>query len=113
MTKSNIDKYGIGQRDGTSFMMTKKEADKLIESTNGDKRLLEDALGLPVNFLEVNELVKVNVPKPREANIRMPSGNEAGANDLWIPGGKLPDGNLEAVIDVGNIPSSGYTVSPL
>jgi hypothetical protein len=33
----------------------------------------------------------------------MPSGNETGANDLWIPGGRLPDGNLEAVIDVGDI----------
>jgi hypothetical protein len=31
----------------------------------------------------------------------MPSGNEAGVNDFWIPGGKLPNGNSEAVLDLG------------
>lgn len=28
----------------------------------------------------------------------MPCGNEFGANSLWLPGGKLPEGNLEAII---------------
>lgn len=31
--------------------------------------------------------------------LRMPSGNESGVNELWLPGGKLPNGKLEAVID--------------
>lgn len=43
----------------------------------------------------------------------MPSGNEAGANEFWIPGGKLPTGNLEAVIDADNISPSQYTVTPI
>ena len=28
----------------------------------------------------------------------MPSGNEFGTNKQWIPGGKLPKGNNEAII---------------
>ncbi|WP_431802057.1 hypothetical protein [Microbacterium sp. bgisy203] len=32
--------------------------------------------------------------------LRIPTGNEAGANDHWIPGGYLPTGIREAVIDV-------------
>lgn len=33
----------------------------------------------------------------------MPSGNEAGANVNWIPGGKLPTGLNEAVIKTENM----------
>ena len=113
MTKTNLDKYGIGQRDGTSFVMNKLEADQLLASTNGNARAMEDALGLPENFLDGNQLVRVDIPNPRELNLRIPSGNEAGANDLWIPGGRLPDGNLEAVIDVGNISPKRYWWEPL
>ena len=32
----------------------------------------------------------------------MPTGNESGANDLWLPGGKLPKGYSEAVMDAVN-----------
>lgn len=32
-------------------------------------------------------------------NLRLPSGNEVGVNDLWLSGGKLPNGKLEAVTD--------------
>ena len=34
-----------------------------------------------------------------DLNMRMPSGNEAGANDQWLSGGYLPSGQNEAVID--------------
>jgi hypothetical protein len=36
----------------------------------------------------------------------MPSGNEAGANELWLPGGLLPKGYKEAVIN--RIPKGKY-----
>lgn len=113
MTRANLDKYGIGQRDGTSFVMPKHEADALLARTQGDPRALEEALGLPEGFLEGNELVRVDIPDPRELNLRIPSGNEAGANDQWIPGGKLPTGNSEAVIDAKGIPDDRYSVSPV
>lgn len=39
--------------------------------------------------------------------------NEAGANALWIPEGKLPNGNLEGVIDAGNISIDSFKTTPL
>ncbi|BCQ26028.1 hypothetical protein NK8_42120 [Caballeronia sp. NK8] len=113
VSKSNLEKYGPAQRDGTSFVMTKQQADTLLQSTGGDARAMEEALGLPDGFLDSNELVRVDIPDPRDIGLRIPSGNEAGANDLWIPGGKLPTGNLEGVVDLGNVSAERYSVSPL
>ncbi|ORV78880.1 hypothetical protein [Mycobacteroides immunogenum] len=113
MPESNLDKYGIAQRDGTSFVMPKGEADSLIGSTQGNPRLMEKALGLPDGYLDSNKLVRVDVPDPGKYELRMPSGNEAGANEQWIPGGKLPDGASEAIIDGGRIPSGGYNVTEI
>jgi hypothetical protein len=111
MPDSNLDKYGIAQRDGTSFVMPKSEADALVESTHGDPRAMEKALGLPDGFLDSNKIVRIDIDHPDNYDLRIPSGNEAGANDQWIPGGKLPDGASEAVIDGGNVPRPGYSVT--
>lgn len=111
--KSGLDKYGPGQVDGTSFVMPKAEADRLLAEAAGDPRALERALGLPEGQLDGNTLMRVDFDKPAELDLRMPSGNEAGANEHWIPGGRLPNGNSEAVIDVGGLPSSRYTATPV
>ena len=113
MTRNNLEKYGIGQRDGTSFVMPKAEADMLIENSGGNRASMENALGLPTGFLDGNELVRVDIPNPRNNNLRIPSGKEAGANELWIPGGKLPDGSSEAVIDAGQLKPKDYNLVPL
>ncbi|GLQ87153.1 DUF6861 domain-containing protein [Dyella flagellata] len=113
MLKKNLDKYGPAQTDGTSFLMTRQQADDLLQSTGGDPAAMEDALGLPSGSLSSNQLVRVDVPNPRQFNLRIPSGNEAGANDQWIPGGKLPTGNLEAVLDLGGVPASSYNETPI
>lgn len=113
MTQTNLEKYGIAQRDGTSFIMPGHEATELLAKTAGDKRALEQALGLPENFLDTNALVRVDIPDPKQLNLRIPSGNEAGANEFWIPGGKLPDGNSEAVIDAAGISAKMFSTSPL
>jgi hypothetical protein len=88
MTEGNLNKYGIGQKDGTSFVMPKAEADALLASTKGEPRAMERALGLPDGFLDNNRLVRVDISNPQGSGLRVPSGNEAGANELWIPGGK-------------------------
>jgi hypothetical protein len=31
----------------------------------------------------------------------------------WIPGGVLPEGNLEAVIDLGGAPRSSWITTPV
>jgi hypothetical protein len=37
----------------------------------------------------------------------MPTGRESGANELWLPGGRLPTGQREAVVDA--IPGGQFT----
>ena len=113
MTKANLEKYGPGQRDGTSFVMPSQEADALMAMADGDPLALADSLGLPREMLDGNQLVRVDFSGPQELGLRIPSGNEAGANDLWLAGGKLPGGSSEAVIDVGDIPASRYTSKPV
>ncbi|CAJ1586154.1 hypothetical protein [[Mycobacterium] wendilense] len=113
MPEDNLSRYGIGQRDGTSFVMTGADADHLVRTASGDPRAMEKALGLPVGFLDENAIVRIDIPDPGRYNLRMPSGNEAGANDQWIPGGYLPDGLPEAVIDCAAVPPEQYLVTPI
>lgn len=113
MPKSNLEKYGIAQRDGTSFVMPDSEADAMIAATQGDLRAVERELGLPDGFLDSNEMVRIDIAAPKEFGLRMPSGNEAGANEQWIPGGYLPNGASEAVVDGGIVPPEGYTVTEI
>ncbi|WP_277831156.1 WXG100-like domain-containing protein [Speluncibacter jeojiensis] len=113
MPQSNLEKYGIAQRDGTSFVMPKTEADTLTNLARDNPRLMEQELGLPEGFLDSNNIVRVDIPTPGDYNLRIPSGNEAGANDQWIPGGLLPNGASEAVIDGGRIGTGEYSVTSL
>ncbi|BBX47934.1 outer membrane channel protein/necrotizing toxin glycohydrolase CpnT [Mycobacterium cookii] len=108
MPESNLAKYGIAQQDGTSFVMPRSEADALISATHGDPRAVEEALGLAEGFLDSNNIVRIDIDHPDQFNLRVPSGNEAGANEQWIPGGKLPNGASEAVVDGGKIPEPDY-----
>lgn len=103
-SKAPIDTEGVGL--GT-FVMPKSLADDVIKKANGDVRKLEDLLGLNPGDLGTNP-VRVDIADPK--NIRMPSGNEAGAwPGYWTPGGYTkPGGVMEAVIDP--VPKSDYVV---
>lgn len=109
MTSDNLARYGPAQRDGTSFVMPSNEADQLLQSSGGDKTALANALGINPEQLNGSDLVRVDFQDPNSLGLRIPSGNEAGANDQWIPGGRLPDGSLEAVIDPKG--SASYTTT--
>ena len=113
MTESNFNKYGIGQIDNTAFVMTKTQADELVSAANGNARAMENALGLPEGFLDNSNLVRVDIPNPHKAGLQIPSGNEAGANSQWLPGGFLPDGKIEGVIDTGRLGAGDFSVSPV
>ena len=62
--------------------------------------------GIPAGVWKNKDIVRIDIPNPKELNARIPSGNEGGANELWQPGGKLPQGYLENVID--QIPQGKY-----
>ena len=107
--KESLDKYGrsmIGRPDG-QFVMSKIEMDDLLLKAGGNLSVIEKELGIPFGLWKNKELVRINISKPRELNLRIPSGNESGANNLWLPGGKLPKGYNEAVIN--QIPAGKYT----
>lgn len=114
-TEGNLNKYGLGQRDGTTFVGTRGDTDKMLAEAAGDPRKLEQALGLPQGQLEQDKLVRVDFDKKAvdDLGIRMPSGREAGANDQWLPGGFLADGKNEAVIDGVNALPEHYTKTVL
>lgn len=112
--KDALDRYGrdsLGMPDNTQFVMTKGEMDDLLAKANGDMSVVEKELGVPPGSWQGQEMVRIDVPGPRDLNLRMPSGNEKGANELWIPGGHLPTGLDEAIID--NIPKGSYSEGPL
>lgn len=104
-----LGKFGrtiLGRNDG-QFVMCKKEMDDLISNSNGEITFIEIELGIPSGLWNNIELIRIDIPKPKRLHIRMPSGNEIGANELWIPGGKLPNGFSESVIDP--IPQGQYS----
>lgn len=113
MSEENYQRYGIAQRDGTTFVMPRDQADALLFNTKGNTNSLELSLGLDAGLLDTNNLLRIDIPKPAEFNLRIPSGNEAGANSHWIPGGKLPNGDSEAIINGRDVPSSDYQVNPV
>ena len=62
MLEENLDKYGIGQRDGTTFVFLTSEIDSLI--TKGDFAAVEGALGLPDGYFKDFHVIRVDIRDP-------------------------------------------------
>ena len=88
--------------------MPKSVADKLIKEANGDVKVLERLLSLEPGTLGANP-VRVDISSP--SGLRIPSGNELGANSQWIPGGATAGGIPEATIDPA--PPGTYVTTPI
>lgn len=100
----NLANYGPGNR-GSTFVFPTSELQQIVTETGGDARALAVRLGMdPDYYIGADNLpvaVEIRNFDPSElSNIRMPSGNEGGANPQWIPGGYLPTFDPEAVIDI-------------
>jgi hypothetical protein len=85
----------VGPPAGT-FVMPSSVADSIIAQAGGNVNKLEQLLGLPAGSLGTNP-VRVDISAP--SGLRMPSGNEPGANSQWLPGGYTSGGIPEAVVD--------------
>ena len=81
----------VGPPGGT-FVLPKSQADNLIAQAGGDVNKLEDLLGLNRGDLGTSPY-RINIDNP--SGLRMPDGNEPGANVNWIPGGKTSGGIMK------------------
>ena len=84
--------------DNSLFVMPKKYCDDIILKANGNISIIEKELGFPEGyFSDGGGLVRIDANTTAELQLRMPSGNETGANKLWIPGGNTSGGVPEAI----------------
>ncbi|NQM14030.1 hypothetical protein HO422_07980 [Streptococcus suis] len=94
----------VGGKDGTSFWLSKEHADIIQDVAKGDNRLYETLLGFDEGDLGDGPLYRLDVSPEvvAEKGISIPSGNEAGANEWWRPGGRtypgdMPEGVMEGI----------------
>ncbi|MBA3603817.1 MAG: hypothetical protein H0W50_09310 [Parachlamydiaceae bacterium] len=85
----------IGPPSGT-FVLPKKFADELIEKSQGKVEELEKLLGLTPGYLG-KKPYRIDVASP--SGLRVPNGNELGANEFWLPGGFTSGGVPEATVN--------------
>ena len=97
----------IGPPGGT-FIMPRLLLDELLANSGGNLRKLEDELGLKPGTLP-DDCVRIDIPSC--PGLRVPSGNEVGANSDWLPGGFTAGGIPEAVVD--QVRPGSYTLSIL
>ena len=86
--------------DNTLFVMPTKYADKVIKNSNGNINYIEEKLGFPKGYFKYGGgLVRIDIEDLSDLDLRLPSGNETGANPLWIPGGETSGGVPEAILN--------------
>ena len=107
-----LTRKSIGREDGTCFVMPKSVCDDIAKAAKGDLAVYEQTLGFePGYFRGHGGLVRIDVIDVADLHVRIPSGNEAGANAYWMPGGYTSGGVPEAVSDL--IPKSRIIVTRL
>ncbi|MBU3102433.1 MULTISPECIES: hypothetical protein [Clostridium] len=90
----------IGCPDNTQFIAPKDFMDKIDNTAKGDISVYEKKLGFDDgHFSSQGGLVRFDIKNPNDINLRIPSGNELGANEHWIPGGYTDGGTAEAITD--------------
>ncbi len=98
--------------DNSLFVLPKSLCDQISTSANGNISVWEKVLGFDDGyFANGGGLVRIDVDNIDDLHIRIPSGNEYGANSHWLPGG-FTDGNVpEAITDT--IPLSNAEITHL
>lgn len=111
--KKDFDRYGIGKPDAgkSEFVSTKSEIDEILKLPISEQ---SKKLSIPIEQLQGGQVLRIDFKLSNKYKVEMPSGNEFGTNELWLPGGELPDGNLEAIIKTeGMIKEVDYTVKTI
>lgn len=113
VTKENYERYGIGKPDvgKTEFVGRKSEIDDILKLPLSE---ISQKLGIPIEQLQGGNILRIDFKLNKKYRVTMPTGNEFGTNNLWIPGGKLPEGNSEAIIKTeGMIKDIDYSVKEI
>lgn len=103
-SKKALATYGTLGPDG-GFVMSKDDFDSVIEELGDDMAAIEKKLGLEAGYLNSDDVLIVAIADPAKYDLRMPTGNEAGANAQWLPGGITSGGIDEAVMNFSGKPS--------
>lgn len=106
----------MGAIDDAQFVMPSSTLTELVERcrfNNDDLNVtkLELDVGVPLGRWSDCDLSRIDVTQPSKFNLRLPSGNEMSANELWIPGGFTSGGLPEAC--TARIPRPHYKESPI
>lgn len=117
--------------NGSQFVLPKSVADEIfaqaeVEYRTGGKaayyKYLENALGFePGSMSDTNQdIFRVDVTKEQikededkgthKYDLRMASGNEGGANGMWVPGGQTSGGSPEAIVNQFHVDESNCTM---
>ncbi len=103
VTKSYYDLFIEGAEyvgyNNELWLTTSKAMDDLLETTGGDYLLIKERLGTVHWPANPEPLYRIDVYNPLLHNGRLPTGLEDAANSAWLPGGYLPGGQPELVID--------------
>jgi len=95
----------LGREDNSLYIVPKEYMDSIATSANGNISVFEKRLGFSEGyFQDGGGLVRIDIKDPKGYNLRMATGNEAGANDFYTPGGFTSGGSPEAVVN--NIPNA-------
>ncbi|WP_231131773.1 hypothetical protein [Providencia stuartii] len=102
-SKNSYNKFNTAGPDG-GFVMPAAEFDKVMVEAKGNLSVVEKKLGLDKGYLSNSDTMAVYIKKEDFKGLKVPSGNEPGANQYWTPGGKTSGGVSEAVMDFSHKP---------
>ncbi|MCA2009700.1 hypothetical protein [Tritonibacter mobilis] len=83
--------------------MPKREFERMIQDARGDLSIIEKELGFDPGHLTSGKYQPVLIDPDDFSGLRVPTGNEGGANEFWLPGGYTSGGMPEAVMDFGGV----------
>ena len=87
--------------DGTLFVAPTGSIDELCDLAKNNYAVFESILGFePGYYSNGNGLIRIDIKADIRFNVRIPTGNEAGVNNYWIPGGFTSGGMPEAITDL-------------
>lgn len=97
-SRANYEAYGtLGPSGG--FVTSAREFSAIMREAKGNLRVVEQRLGLNRGTLSDSDTLIAVVQRADASNLRLPTGNERGANDKWVPGGYTSGRVIEAVMD--------------